>query len=72
MNDRDTALVENLYNSDTELKRLMDEHSEIEQELDVLGKLVYLTPDEALQQRNLKKKKLAGRDRIEQILAEHR
>lgn len=72
MNDRDMTLVEDLCTRDVELKRLMDEHTEIERKLDALGKLVYLTPDEALEQRNLKKKKLAGRDRIEQILAEHR
>ena len=72
MNDRDRALVEDLSDRDTELKRLMNEHGEIERELDALGKLVYLTPEESVQQRNLKKRKLAGRDRIEQILEEHR
>jgi len=72
MNDRDNTLAENLYNRDTEFKRLTDEHAAIEQKLDALGKLVYLTPEESLEQRTLKKRKLAGRDRIERILDVHR
>jgi uncharacterized protein len=72
MNDRDRTLVADLCSRDIELKRLVDEHDEIEQKLDSLGKLVYLTPEESVEQRNLKKRKLAGRDRIEQILDEHR
>ena len=72
MHDRDRTLIADLCARDIELKRLVDEHDEFEQKLDVLGKLVYLTPEESLEQRTLKKRKLAGRDRIEQILDEHR
>ena len=72
MNDRDTTLAQELIDDNPELGRLMQRHAELEQRLDALGKLLYLTPDEAVEQRQLKKQKLAGRDRIEQILAGHR
>jgi len=72
MNDRDLALAQELIDDHPELGRLMQQHADLELRLDALGKLVYLTPDEALEQRQLKKQKLAGRDRIEQILAEYR
>ena len=72
MNDRDLALVQELIDDNPELDRLMRRHSDLEQRLDALGKLLYLTPDEVVEQRQLKKQKLAGRDRIEEILAGHR
>lgn len=70
MENRD--LVQQLAEDDVELKRLLEEHEGLEQRLDSLGKLRYLTPEEAMEQRTLKKRKLVGRDRIEAILAEHR
>jgi len=72
MNDRDLTLAQELIVDNPELERLIQQHDDLELRLDALGKLLYLTPDEALEQRQLKKQKLAGRDRIEQILAEHR
>jgi uncharacterized protein len=72
MDSKDLALLEGMAGDDHELKRLMTEHDELEERLDALGKLCYLTPDEALEQRTLKKRKLVGRDRLEQILREHR
>ena len=72
MDSKDLTLLQGLATDAHELGCLLSEHDELEERLDALGKLVYLTPDEALEQRTLKKRKLAGRDRLEQILAEHR
>ena len=72
MDPRDIALIDELAPANPELARLWQEHHDLEQRLDRLGKHSYLTTEEKLEQRTLKKQKLAGRDRIERILADHR
>jgi hypothetical protein len=72
MDNTDIALIDELSPANSELDRLWREHKTLEERLDALGKHCYLTQDEEMEQRTLKKKKLVGRDRIEKILAPHR
>jgi len=72
METTDLQLIQQLIPSNPELDRLMRQHRALEQRLHSLGKHPYLTQTEVVEQRTLKKKKLAGRDRIEQILARYR
>ncbi len=72
MDSTDIALIDELTPGNSELDRLWREHKDLEERLDALGKHCYLTRDEEMEQRTLKKRKLAGRDRIERILASHR
>lgn len=72
MDPRDIALIDELAPRNPELAHLWQEHRDLEQRLTSLGKHSYLTTEEKLEQRTLKKQKLAGRDRIESILADHR
>ena len=72
MEQRDKLLIEKHIDHDEELKKFVDEHVLFEKQLEELNDKVYLTPDEEMKQKELKKLKLAGRDKIEQILKKYR
>lgn len=72
MEQRDLSLIEELVAENPELAKLWKEHIELEAQLRSLDERVYLTPEEQVERKRLQKIKLAGRDRIEAILAEHR
>jgi uncharacterized protein YdcH (DUF465 family) len=72
MEERDLALIRTKIHQDQELKQRMDEHEEFEKRLEEFNRRPYLTGEETLERKRLQKLKLAGRDRIEQILAKYR
>jgi len=72
MEKRDKLLIEKHIKHDEELKKFVEEHVLFEKQLDELNDKIYLTPDEEMKQKELKKLKLAGRDRIEEILKKYR
>jgi len=72
MEQRDKLLIEKHIQHDNELKQFVEEHVLFEKQLDELSEKVYLTPDEEMKQKELKKLKLAGRDKIEEILKKYR
>jgi uncharacterized protein YdcH (DUF465 family) len=72
MEKRDVELVQKHIASDPELKRHMDEHDEFERRLAELSRYLYLTTEEEMERKKIQKLKLAGRDRIEAILAKYR
>lgn len=72
MEERDLALIRELAPSHPELDQLWREHLELEKRLDEFDQRRYLTPEEQVERKRLQKIKLAGRDRIEAILAAHR
>jgi uncharacterized protein len=69
---RDLELIHQYISSDPELKRCMEEHEEFERKLEEWNRLLYLTPEEEVERKRIQKLKLAGRDRIEAILAKYR
>jgi len=58
---------ESLLASNEEYRRLYEEHTELENRLKVLSEKVVLTDAEQIEESKLKKLKLAGRDRMEEI-----
>jgi hypothetical protein len=72
MEERDKHLIEKHINHDEELKKFVEEHIMFEKQLEELNEKVYLTPDEEMKQKQIKKLKLAGRDKIEMILKKYR
>jgi len=72
MEERDLALIRTWVDQDQELKQRMTEHEEFERRLEEFNRRPYLTAEETLERKRLQKLKLAGRDRIEQILAKYR
>ena len=72
MEKRDQELIQKYISSDPELKQHMDEHETFERKLEEMNRLLYLTPEEEVERKRIQKLKLAGRDRIEAILAKYR
>ena len=72
MEKNDLDLIAQWEDRYPELKRYLEEHREFERVLDELNKRPYLTAQETMERRRIQKLKLAGRDKIEQILAKYR
>jgi hypothetical protein len=72
MEKADEELVARWVDQDPELKRRIEEHQEFERQLEEFNRRPYLTAEETVERRRIQKLKLAGRDRIEQILAHYR
>ena len=72
MEKRDEELIDKLLPDNPELDKLVKEHREFEAQLEEFNKKIYLTEEENRQRKGIQKLKLAGRDRIEQILRAYR
>jgi hypothetical protein len=72
MEKKDEELIEKLLPDHEELRKLVAEHKSFESQLDEYKKRLYLSEEENLEKKRIQKLKLAGRDRIEQILKDHR
>jgi hypothetical protein len=70
--ERDERLIAELIEDNVTLKQHIEQHQEYERQLEEFNKQVYLSPEESLERKRIQKLKLANRDRIETILAEHR
>ncbi len=68
MEPRDLELLEKYSQHDAELKTLWEEHLLYEQQLEKLEKKSFLTPDETKVIKEIKKKKLSGKTKIQAIL----
>lgn len=64
----ESALKELLLKENAEFRKLHEEHQRHEKRLAVLGKKTYLSEDERLEEKELKKKKLALKDRMYTIM----
>ena len=72
MEERDSKLIEKLVETDKQLKGYVNEHFEFEKKLEEYNKKTYLTPEEVIERKRIQKLKLAGKDRIEEILSKYR
>ena len=72
MEKNDTLLVEKHIKEDEELRKYFEEHLLFEKKLESFNKKTHLTTDEEVEQKRIKKLKLAGRDQIEVLLRKYR
>ncbi|MFH1596291.1 MAG: DUF465 domain-containing protein [Pseudomonadota bacterium] len=72
MEKQDLEIIAEMMERDPELRRYVEEHREFERLLEEFNRRPYLTAAETVERKRLQKLKLAGRDRIEQILAKYR
>ncbi len=72
MEKNDEQLILSLIDEDAELKRYYDEHLDLERLITGFQQKVYLTPNEEFEKKRLQKLKLAGKDKIMEILARYR
>ena len=69
---KEEAQIRSLLNTDPELRRCYEEHVELKHQLEGLRQKSYLTEEEELEQKRIQKQKLAGKDRMMEILARYR
>ena len=72
MERKDEELIVSLLEREPELRHYYEEHNDLERQLETLQQKHYLTPEEEVEKKGLQKLKLAGKDKIMQILARHR
>jgi len=64
------AIKELLFRENTEYRRAHDDHQACEKALDAIRAKAYLSPAEADEERELKKKKLALKDRMYRLISD--
>lgn len=72
MDQRDLDLIAKYSEQDAELRSLYDEHLTYDKLIEKLVGKPYLNPTEHLEVKELKKKKLAGKTRLEALLNKYR
>jgi uncharacterized protein YdcH (DUF465 family) len=68
----DEELIARLLPHNEELRRYIEDHRRYEEQLEKFNQRPYLTNEEEVEKKSIQKLKLAGRDKIEAILAKHR
>ncbi len=64
-------LYERISKENMEFKKLFDEHIRFEQDLEALYSLKYIPPEVDARIKEIKKRKLFGKERMEQIIASY-
>ena len=72
MEQGEERLIISLLDKEPELKKYYEEHQELEKKLLGYQHKVHLTPMEELEKKRLQKLKLAGKDKIMEILGKYR
>ena len=72
MEEKDEELIQTLLEREPELRQYYDEHVDLERRLGAFQQKHYLTPEEEVERKRLQKLKLAGKDKIMEILSRHR
>ena len=68
----DMELIETLTKENEEFRKAKETHAEYAKQLDELEKKPYITPQDEVEIKVLKKKKLACKDLMEKILLQYR
>lgn len=72
MEPREEEFIVSLLDKDPELKKYYEEHQELEKKLSGFQHKSHLTPVEEVEKKRLQKLKLAGKDKIMEILGKYR
>jgi uncharacterized protein YdcH (DUF465 family) len=72
MERTEQEFIVSLLDKDPELKKYYDEHQELEKQLEDFQHKSHLTPVEEVEKKRLQKLKLAGKDKIMEILGRYR
>ncbi|MCH8209366.1 MAG: DUF465 domain-containing protein [Nitrospinae bacterium] len=68
----DQGLLEKAKKDNPEFKKLFDEHLELKNKVDDLNKLKYLSAEQEIEKKTIKKQKLRYKDRMDQIISEYK
>ena len=72
MTSKEEALVERLMQESEEFRKVKQAHSQLAKQLEELEKKAFLTPQDEMEIKIIKKKKLALKDRMEKLLMQYR
>jgi uncharacterized protein YdcH (DUF465 family) len=72
MERREEEFIISLLDKDPELKKYYDEHQELEKKLQGYQHKSHLTTGEEIEKKRLQKLKLAGKDKMMEILGRYR
>jgi hypothetical protein len=72
MSTKIEELTERLVRENEEFAKAKQAHAELAKRVDELESKAFLTPQDEMELKNLKKKKLAIKDQMERILLQHR
>ena len=72
MEPREEAAIVSLLDKDPELRKHYEEHQELEKRLSEFQHKHHLSPEEEIEMKRIQKLKLAGKDKIMEILGRHR
>lgn len=68
---REAEIIETLKNQNDEFRKLHNEHRELDSLLMEMDKKNYLTTEEEIEKKRLKKEKLYKKDRIAELIREY-
>jgi uncharacterized protein YdcH (DUF465 family) len=69
---KDEQTIVSLLDKDPELRKYYEEHRELEKQLADFQHKHHLTPEEEVEMKKIQKLKLAGKDRMMEILGRYR
>lgn len=72
MEAREEERIRSLLDAEPELRRHYDEHVQLKQRLQELRDKPFLTEEEEVEEKTIQKRKLAGKDRMMEILARYK
>ncbi len=72
MTTKEEALIERLMKENEEFSRVKQAHTQLAKQLEELEKKLFLTPQDEMEIKIIKKKKLALKDQMEKILMQYR
>ena len=72
MASKEEELIERLMRENGESLKVKQAHSQLAKQLEELGKKAFLTPQDEMEIKIIKKKKLALKDQMEKILMQYR
>lgn len=72
MEEREERMIASFLDKDPELRKYYEEHLAYEKSLADLHDKGYLSPEEELEKKRIQKLKLAGKDKIMEILGKYK
>ncbi len=72
MTTKEEALIERLMKENEEFSKVKQAHTQLAKQLEELEKKPFLTPQDEVEIKIIKKKKLALKDQMEKILMQYR
>jgi len=72
MEHREEQTIVSLLDKDPELKKFYEEHQDLEKKLAEFQHKHYLSPEDEVEMKKIQKLKLAGKDRIMELLGKYR